>query len=364
MANILILGAKVPFTRGGQEALLQSLSGELSRQGHCVDTVELPFSVHPKETLLNQAALWRSIDFSSFGGKRVDLVIATKFPCYYARHSCKSIWLVHQRREIYDLFGGRFSDFSDDVRDEVLRQQLYQGDQKVIAEASYIAGISKNVCQRLQQYNQIAAEALYPPLPLGNRYYCGQQDDYILSVGRLCSIKRVDLMIKAMPGIYSSLKLKIAGVADEPTIMDYYRNEIAKHHLNDRVEFLGRVSDQELIDLYANSMAVYYAPYDEDYGYVTLEAFASRKPVVAGSDSGGVLEFVEHEKNGLVVEPDSDAIARGINRLVEDRAWSAKLGQAGRELVESLQLTTGGWDTVVEKLTSPLKARSEELQDV
>lgn len=360
MANILILGAKVPFTRGGQEALLQSLSTELVKCGHVVDTVELPFSVHPKETLLNQAALWRSIDFSSFGGKDVDLVIATKFPCYYAKHRSKSIWLVHQRREIYDLFGGRFSDFSDDARDEVLRQLLYQGDQKVIAEASYIAGISKNVCERLRKYNQIESEALYPPLPLGNRYYCAGQQEYILSVGRLCSIKRVDLMIKALPGIYNSVKLKIVGVADEPSIMDYYSNEIAKHHLTDRVEFLGRVSDQDLLDLYANSLAVYYAPYDEDYGYVTLEAFASGKGVVTANDSGGVLEFVTHEENGLVIEPSSEACAKAVNRLVEDIDWATKLGQAGRALVDNLALTESGWSQVIENLTSPLRMEGQE----
>src|SRR4051812_34492830 len=110
MANILILGVKVPFTRGGQEVLVASLMRELRSRGHEVDTVELPFTVFPKESILNQVAMWRSLDLSEFSGKKVDLVIATKFPSYYAKHPCKSLWLVHQRREIYELYGGRFSD--------------------------------------------------------------------------------------------------------------------------------------------------------------------------------------------------------------------------------------------------------------
>lgn len=106
MANILVLGVKVPFTSGGQEVLVKTLCQELRKRGHNTDTVELPFSVFPKESLLNQAALWRSLNLEECGGEKVDLVIATKFPSYYAKHPRKSLWLVHQHRAIYDLYGG------------------------------------------------------------------------------------------------------------------------------------------------------------------------------------------------------------------------------------------------------------------
>jgi glycosyltransferase involved in cell wall biosynthesis len=356
MANILILGAKVPFTSGGQEVLVRTLANELKARGHKADIIELPLNVMPKENLPNQAALCRSLMLEDFGGASVDLVIATKFPTYYVRHPKKSLWLVHQHRAIYDLYGGRYSDISDDPRDEVLRQMLVEGDRKVIGECSFVSGISQNVVTRLENFLGIGGVPLYPPLPQGDTYFNAEPEDYILSVGRLCAIKRVDLMIKSMPMVHPFVKLKIVGTADEPGVMEYFNNEIDKHHLWDRIEFLGRVSNEELLELYAKSRAVYYAPHDEDYGYVTLEAMASSKPVITAHDSGGVLEFVRHEENGLIVQPTFDEISKAANRLIEDTTFSDTLGKNGRTWLEQSGLLKGGWDDVVDGLLSPLEA--------
>jgi glycosyltransferase involved in cell wall biosynthesis len=358
VACILILGVKVPFTKGGQEVLVATLARELKARNHEVDLVELPFSVLPKEGLLNQAAMWRSLDLEGSGARRPDLVIATKFPSYYARHSRKSLWLVHQHRAIYDLYGSRYSDFSDDPRDEQLRRMLQAGDDQVIRECAYVSGISQNVVNRLASYNGIQGEVLYPPLPLGNRYHCKPAENYILSVGRLCSIKRVDLAIKAMPIVHHQVKLKVVGTPDEPGIMEYFKNEIDKHHLWDRIEFLGRVSDEELLDLYARASAVYYAPHNEDYGYVTLEAMASAKAVITASDSGGVLEFVADGKTGLIVAPDSDSIGHAFNRLIEDTELALNLGKAGRKFIDESGLGDAGWEKVISGLLSPLIEQS------
>jgi glycosyltransferase involved in cell wall biosynthesis len=356
MANIIIAGVKIPFVSGGQEALIKSLAQQISLLGHDVDVVEIPFSVSPKVEIPSQLAMWRSIKMDSFAGKKVDLLICTKFPSYYLNHHCKSVWMVHQYREMYDLFGGRYSDFSDDARDEQLRRMLMQADSKTLTEAKYLSGISKNVVDRMQEFNRLKAEVLHPPLPLGNKYYKDEAQPYILSVGRLCSIKRVDLMIKAMPQLDAGIKLKIVGSANENGIMDYYKNEIAKHHIQERVEFLGRVSDQELLDLYAKATAVYYAPQDEDYGYVTLEAMASSKAVIAAKDSGGVLEFVEHDKTGLVQSPDVDSIAIAANRLFREPGLAKALGENGRKMVEDRGLNSAAWEKVTSGLLSPLKA--------
>lgn len=358
MAAILVLGAKVPYTRGGQEVLLSSLVRELKARGHLVDTVELPFTPLPKERLLTQAAMWRSLDLTEFAGQKVDLVIATKFPTYYAKHRRKSVWLVHQHRSLYDLYGSRYSDISDDPRDEALRRMLVDGDRQVLSECAFRSGISENVVRRLQNYNQLEAEVLYPPLPLAGKYRSGRFEPYVLSVGRICSIKRVDLMLKAMPMVHQFVKLKVVGTPDEPGIMEYFKNEIDKHHLWERVDFLGRVSDEDLIELYANAGVVYYAPHDEDYGYVTLEAMASGRPVVTASDSGGCLEFVVHDETGLVVAPTSDAMGHAVNRLVEDKDFAARLGAEGAKRIEQLEMSgqtaQEAWDALIARLLSPL----------
>lgn len=358
MARVLVLGVKVPFTTGGQEVLVRTLQTELEHRGHEADIVELPLSSARKESLLHQCAIWRAIDLSEFGGKQVDLVISTKFPSYYVSHPKKSLWLVHQHRPLYDLYASRFSDISDDPRDEQLRQMLVEGDKQVIGECAYTSGISKNVVARLGEFNGIEAEVLYPPLPLGARYRSSEPENYLLSVGRLCAIKRVDFLIKALPIIHDSMKLKIVGRPDEPGFEEYLHNEIDKHHLWNRVQFLGRVSDEELIDLYAKAYAVYYAPHNEDYGYVTLEGMASGKALITATDSGGTLEFIEHNENGIVVEPSIDAIGHGVNDLIDHPEKCKRLGQHGRSFVEQSGLFEHGWDAVVEKLLSPLGEES------
>lgn len=115
----------------------------------------------------------------------------------------------------------------------------------------------------------------------------------------------------------------------------------------ERLELLGWVDDARLVDLYAECLAVFYAPFDEDYGYVTVEAMKSGKPVLTSADSGGVLEFVEDGKSGFVCPPgSSQALAARMDELWHDRDRARRMGEAGREKVTRI-----GWDEVVECLT-------------
>ena len=227
----------------------------------------------------------------------------------------------------------------------------------MLSECAYRSSISKNVADRLEAFNGLSSEVLYPPLPLGDRYRSEEMQPYILSVGRICRIKRLDLMINAL-ALTPGLRLKVVGVADEADALQFFKNEIRKHDLDARVDFLGRVSDEELIGLYAKSLAVFYAPFNEDYGYVTLEAMASSRPVITAHDSGGTLEFVLHEENGFVVEPTPEAIAAVCNRLQQEQGLAQSMGVRGRQYIERSGIIQAGWDRVVEGLLSPLGAAS------
>ena len=120
----------------------------------------------------------------------------------------------------------------------------------------------------------------------------------------------------------------------------------------DRVVWAGGIDDAQLVDLYAGALAVVFPPYDEDYGYVTLEAFLAGKPVVTTTDAGGPLEFVEDGITGLVTAPEPRAIADAIARLAADRRAAAALGAAGNERARSIT-----WAGVVERLLGSLDAR-------
>ena len=101
--------------------------------------------------------------------------------------------------------------------------------------------------------------------------------------------------------------------------------------------------------LYANCLAVYYGPLLEDYGYVTLETFYSRKPLITLKDSGGPLEFVTHGENGLVTPPDPAEIAHAIDVLATDRALAQRMGAQGFESLMAKNIT---WDHVIASLVA------------
>jgi glycosyltransferase involved in cell wall biosynthesis len=236
---------------------------------------------------------------------------------------------------------------------------LIAGDTAVIGECAYRSGISQNVVDRLRLFNGLDASVLYPPLPLAGRYYSADPEPYILSVGRICSIKRVDLMVKALPSVPRHVRLKVVGVPDEAGVLEYLQNEAEKHHIADRIDFLGRVSDDALLDLYARALAVYYAPFDEDYGYVTLEAMASGRPVITAWDSGGTLEFVEQGISGIVTDPTPDGMAEACCRLDRDRDLCRRLGMGGLQRIQSSGVAESGWHSVIEGLLSPLSSEME-----
>jgi len=340
--RILVADAHVPFVTGGAELHVRSLIDVLRRRGYEVDLVALPFRPQPKDELLAQAAAWRLLDLSSSNGQPVDLLIATRFPTYFARHPRKVAWVIHQHRAAYELCGTPYSDFEHTEADVGLRRRLFELDRQMLGECRHVFANSNNTARRLQRFNGVPAEGLYHPPPHADRLRQGPYGDYVLVVGRIERVKRVELAIAAMAHVPPPLKLIVAGEGSERASAERAATE---HGVHDRVVFAGAMNGDALIDAYAGALAVIYAPYDEDYGYVTLEAFLSAKPVITATDSGGTLEFVVDDHNGFVCPPDAAAIGAKLARLAADRALAARLGQAG--LARARQVT---WDGVVERL--------------
>lgn len=345
--RILITFASVPFVRGGAELMVESLQRELIKRNFQCEIVSLPFKYYPNEEVLKHAFAWRLLDFSESNGQKIDMVIATKFPSYWVKHDNKVTWLIQQFRQVYDLYGTQYSDFSDSCKtDRIIREDIVRTDRQVLGESKKIFTISENTSKRLNSFNGIKAEALYHPPSLAGRYFNLDTGDYILSVGRLDPLKRVDLLIKAIAQTKSRVKCIIAGQGPYEKVL---KKLAASCGIEERVKFVGFVTDNELLDLYANSLAVYFAPFDEDYGYITLEAFLSQKPVITCEDSGGVLEFVENRVNGLVTSPNPQEMADAIDNLFNDHNKCAQYGLNGYERVKGIS-----WDNVINRLTEGL----------
>ena len=344
--TVIVLEAQVPFVHGGAEIHVRELLRELRARGYAAELVSVPFKWYPKDEILPHAAAWRLLDLSESNGRPVDLVIGTKFPTYFARHPNKVAWLIHQYRAAYELAGTPYSDFGHNERDLGLRDNLIRLDTEMLGECRRIYANARNTANRVAKYNGLQAEALYHPPRLAARLVQARPSygDFVLSVGRIESVKRVDLLVSAMARVDKPIRLVVAGDGTQRANVERAASGAG---VADRVEFLGAVDDERLLELYRDALAVLYPPYDEDFGYVTLEAFLSRKPVVTATDSGGPNEFVVDGVNGFVRPPEPDAFADAINALASDRRRTAALGEAGYERARTVT-----WVGVIEKLLS------------
>jgi glycosyltransferase involved in cell wall biosynthesis len=342
LKTILVCEAQVPFVHGGAEVHVRELVRELRERGHLAELVSVPFKWYPKEEILPHAAAWRMLDLSESNGRPVDLVIASKFPTYFVRHPHKVAWLIHQYRAAYELCGTEYSDFGHNERDVGLRDTLIRLDTEMLGECRAVYTNARNTAERLSKFNGLTATPLYHPPRLASRLRSGPFGDYILSVGRIESVKRVDLIVRAMAKIDTPIRLMVAGDGTQRLNVERAAEQLG---VADRVEFLGGVEDDDLIRLYAGALAVIYPPYDEDFGYVTLEAFLARKPVVTCTDSGGPNEFVVDGVNGYSCAPEPELLAAAVNRLAADRQRADILGSAGYETARRIS-----WDGVIETL--------------
>ena len=340
--TVIVCEAQVPFVEGGAELHVRSLVEQLAARGYDAGLVSLPFKWYPKREILAHAAAWRLVDLSESNGRPVDRVIATKFPSYFVRHPQKVTWLIHQYRAAYELCGTEYSDFQHTEEDVALRAALLDLDTRMLRESRAVYANARNTAARAQKFNGVDVEPLYHPPRLADRIRTGPYGNYILSVGRLETVKRVHLAIEAMRHVPGTIRLLVAG---EGTQRDNVAALAADAGLGDRVELLGAVDTETLLDLYAGARAVLYAPFDEDYGYVTLEAFLARKPVITARDSGGPLEFVEDGVNGRICEPAPESIAAAIAAYADDERRAMSHGDAGY-----LRARTVTWDGVIERL--------------
>jgi glycosyltransferase involved in cell wall biosynthesis len=333
--DVVVCGAQKPFVRGGAELHQENLVAQIAAAGHRAELVRLPVAWE-KDRLFDAPLAWRLVPIDA------DVVIATNFPSYFVRHPRKVVWLFHQHRGAYDAADASWSDFGMD--DDALETQRLLGewDNRALEEAERLYTTSGVVAARLRRFNGLEGRPLYHPPPLHDRLHPGPFGDYVFCATRLEANKRPQLLVDGLLHARPEVRSVIAGRGE---LLQELEAGVRRNDLAGRVELRGFVSDQELVDLYAGALAVVYAPSDEDYGYVTLQAFRAGKPVITAKDSGGVLEWVSDGVTGLVTDGSPEGIGAAVDRLAGDRALAERMGAAGLERVRDLS-----WDPVVREL--------------
>ena len=313
------------------------------RQAVDTDWIEVPISEARWETILEGYFDSLELDLSAY-----DLVISTKAPTYMARHPNHVCWLLHQMRVFYDRFDDEYSALPPAAlaQRRTQRKFIQRLDGMGLRHVRKIFTNGHETARRLKLYNGFTAETLYPPV-LTQGHWCGAQNYFFLP-GRLHRWKRVDLAIRAMRYLPHDIPLLIAGAGSD----EGFFRELAGD--DPRIQFLGFVSDAEMLELYANSLAVLFLPKDEDFGYITVEAMLSHKPAIVCEDSGEPALLVRNGRSGFVVDPDPVEIAGAMSLLANNCDLARELGEHAYQLAPSQS-----WDEVVERLLDPAAAQDE-----
>ncbi len=194
---------------------------------------------------------------------------------------------------------------------EQVAHRMRQWDVTSAARVDRFVANSSFVAERIARYYRRNADVIHPPIALDHFHpSAAPPRDFYLVVGELVRYKKVDLVVDAFRGL--DREVWIAGSGE-------MRAELEKS-APPNVKFLGRVSEEKLIELYGSCRALLF-PGEEDFGLVPLEAMASGRPVIAFG-SGGALDSVKENVTGLFFV---DQTAAGLRQAIE--AFEAREAQ-------------------------------------
>lgn len=322
---------------GGAERFYQALTNALCKKGVEAEQLNIIGDESTIESIKETYLRFYDLNLSNYDG-----VISTKAPSYVVRHPNHVCYLVHTMRVFYDMFETVFPQPNSQTIEQ--RELIHKLDTGSLCRprTKKVFSIGHEVRERLLQFNNINSEVIHPAL-LEEIFSTGEYGDYLFMPGRLHRWKRVELIIKAMKYVKAPIKLKIAGTGEDEGLY----KKMARG--DKRIEFLGRITDEELVSLYANALAVPFVPVREDYGYITIEAFKSGKPVITCTDSGEPTHFINDGENGFICPPDPMAIASKLEFLHNNPDKAGEMGMRGEMTVRDLT-----WEKVTARLLDAL----------
>jgi glycosyltransferase involved in cell wall biosynthesis len=306
--------------------IARELIHALDEAGHHAHLVVTPDNGFGRQASA-YAATWRT-DVTTHDGTPVDRVISLRYPSYAVRHPHHVCWLNHTMREYYDLWPRFSATLSPQglVKERLRRTLIHAADRYLLTRnVDHLFVQSRTIQQRLAMWPSLRSTVLYPPAP-DRPYRAEAYGPSFFFVSRLNRLKRADLLIRALAtGEGVGIEAVVSGEGEERAPLERLASELG---VANRVTFTGRLSDDQMLDRLARCRAVVFPPLQEDYGFVTVEAFASRRAVLTCHDSGGPAELVEDGVNGFVCDPTPASLAHALRRLADDAALAERMGNA------------------------------------
>lgn len=232
-----------------------------------------------------------------------------------------------------------------------LEQQGTAAAQRVLVNSHFTAAVFQNTFKDL---GNLTPEVVYPGIDIdayNNHQANGPRPAFensaceilVLVISRFEAKKNMGLAIDAVAllrrllptDVFGRVRLIIAGgynlsLVEDRATLNHLRSQTARLGLQDHVDFVLNGTDAERLALILRSRCVVYTPANEHFGLVPVEAMAAGRPVVA-VNSGGPLETVRDGETGLLCEPEAQAFAAAMGRLIMDAETAKRMGQAGRE---------------------------------
>jgi glycosyltransferase involved in cell wall biosynthesis len=342
--KVAVVTSSPPLAEGGHLVIARSVVEALRDAGH-----EAGLIVTPQNRFGRQASAYLANWLTDVGvahdGARIDHVISFRYPSYAVRHPRHVVWLNHRMREYYDLWD-RFQatlSWKGRLKERVRRSAIHRVDTYLLKRhVTRVFAQSATIQGRLQRFGNIPSEVLYPPAP-PRPYRCDGYGPELFAVSRLTPLKRIDLLVRALAEpAASGVRCTIAGDGEEAA---HIRQLIRDHDLETRVTMIGAVDTPTLVERLASCRAVVFPAFEEDYGLVTVEAFASGKAVITCRDSGGPAELVREGESGIVCEPTPASIATAMARLAADQGLAERLGAGAAAISKDIS-----WPRTIERL--------------
>ncbi len=150
-------------------------------------------------------------------------------------------------------------------------------------------------------------------------------------VGRLAAVKGLPVLLEAMAALPTDVRLSVVGDGEDRALLEAMTGKLG---LKDRVDFLGFRSQTQVREQLAATDVFVMSSFAEGVPVVLMEAMATGVPVVA-TRIAGIAELVGDGVSGLLVSPgDTAALVAALERLIADAPLRARLGAAGREMVQ------------------------------
>lgn len=343
MARIAVVTSSPPFAEGGHLVMARELVRALKEEGHEAGLIVTPQNRFGQQGSAYLAAWCTDVELAH-EEQRIDQVISLRFPGYAVQHPNHVLWLNHRMREYYDLWD-QFSShltWKQGIKERARRALIHTVDKHLFNKMRRRFVISATVQARLQRFGRIQSDVLYPPPPQRDYRHDGY-GNYLFGVSRLAPLKRFDLVLRALAEPEAaSIQCVIAGEGSE---LDKLRKLASHLDIAHRVKFAGRLSDAEMIDHLARCRAVVFPPFNEDYGFVTVEAYMCGKAVITCTDSGGPAELVQDGVAGFVTAPTPEALAAAMRTVMDDKNLAMRMGEAGASIARGMT-----WSGAIQRL--------------